>query len=760
MQAPASLSRREAVAWLVVLPLLLYLLLTGAGASNGTYLTPFRIVSLGILIVLFAGWAVAAWTTPAARPRTMLWPVIALMLGAQVVVTVLSPRPRLGVEYVAYGFVLAALYLLLVRLLASPALMRRIALVVGLVTLLVAAGYLFEVVALWIEWWGLVGHLAVPPTRPGYVALMYGAPGILTAFLVCAGGSSIALLWPMGRTQRAMAVAIGVLVLTATFVAAARSAWVAAALAVVATAAVGFLSGGRVRVPSSRRARVGLTALGVGAVVLAVAIGPAVARRIATGGGEAFRATLLATAARLFEQHPLTGAGLGTWVTYRLPLTQAGEQDWYIPHAHDAPLQLLAETGILGAVVAIVAILAVGHLVLRALRSGDPVRRALALGTVFVATYLFVHQLFDFFLDMPAVMFAAILPVAALDAIETRSLTQTPARTSMRALALVPAIAAFAAASFVLSLERPALANEVAVGALPSDPYRAILLEDEALATDAGYPPYLWTRGLAEAAAGDDAAAHDDLLAVADHDDLPQAWLDVAWLDLRGGDRTAAQAHLDRALRLGIQQPAIDIPAIPMLLELGRPDQARAAAAAALSSAPTLADDPWWATSPDLAALRDAAVDEALVTADPWRRWQIALLAGRADSARSLAQALPPDQLAVAGPAIDAWEGVQGARQRLEAQASADPLGGGATWAARVAEKEGDTAAADRFHRWAAIGYGTSSTDFGYDTAVTDTPDPGSQPPGPNAMFHDRYVYRRSSPADMLIGDLPRLTVR
>jgi hypothetical protein len=43
---------------------------------------------------------------------------------------------------------------------------------------------------------------------------------------------------------------------------------------------------------------------------------------------------------------------------------------------------------------------------------------------------------------------------------------------------------------------------------------------------------------------------------------------------------------------------------------------------------------------------------------------------------------------------------------------------------------------------------------------VTQVRDTETQGPGPNAGFHDRYVYRRSAPADMLIGDLPRLTVR
>src|SRR5689334_20727144 len=107
MPSPGEMSRREGIAWLVVLPLLLYLLLTGAGAWAGVYGTQFRVVSLVILAVLFVGWAVAAWRYRDARPRTMLAPVILAILAAQLVAAIFSPRPRMAFEYVRYGLILA-----------------------------------------------------------------------------------------------------------------------------------------------------------------------------------------------------------------------------------------------------------------------------------------------------------------------------------------------------------------------------------------------------------------------------------------------------------------------------------------------------------------------------------------------------------------------------------------------------------------------------------------------------------------------------
>lgn len=354
MQSSEPLLGHTRLAWLAVLPLLLYLLLTGAGASNGAYLTPFRVLSLAVLVLVFAGWAAAAWRYPAARPRTAMAVPIVAALVAMCFSTLASPRPRLGIEFVGYAAVLAGLYVLLVRLLSIESVARRIALVLAVVTIVVGGAYVLAVLGLWVEWWGLVGRIAVPPTRPAYEALMYGAPGILAAFLACAGATSVAMLWPVGGASRAFACIAATLAAVAVFLLAARSGWAAFAAAAMITAAVGVLFGGRVSLPASRARRGALGAVSIGAFVLALAVAPAVLRRLSTGGGEDLRTTLSAVAVRLWEAHQVVGAGPGTWVSYRAQLTAAYETDYYIPHAHNAPLQLLAETGIVGVVVALV----------------------------------------------------------------------------------------------------------------------------------------------------------------------------------------------------------------------------------------------------------------------------------------------------------------------------------------------------------------------------------------------------------------------
>jgi O-antigen ligase len=756
MQSTVPLGRPALALWLLVLPLLLYLLMTGAGAW-GVYATDFRVASLVILVALFAGWAVVCWVAPGARPATTLAVPIVAILVALSAATLASDRARLGVEYVAYAAIMAGLYLLLSRLLGTPGLARRLVMVLALVTMFIAGAYIVSVVALWIEWWGLVGRITTPPTRPDYAALVFGSPGILSAFLTCAGATSVAMLWRSDRTGRALSIIVSVLVGVGILLASARSAYAAVVIAIAVTVVVGILSGGRVALPATRKSRVALLAVAGAALALALAVAPAVLRRLSVGGGEDLRATLAATAIRLFQQHPLTGAGPGTWVTYREGLTAAGEIDYYIPHAHNAPLQMLAETGLVGAAAAVLVAFLVTRLVLRALRGGDAPARAQALGVVFIATYLIVHQLFDFFLDMPMILFAAVIPLAALDA--TAVAARRGGRLVRRRVVAIPAALAGVALALLVTVERPALIAEAAAAELSADPAGARSAIAEALTADPSLSPYVWIEGLAASRTGDDVAAAAAFRRTAEVDDLPQAWLNLALLDLRRGEREQATTDLDGALRLGIQQPAVAVAAIPLLLELGLSDRANDAAVAALASVPSLTDDPWWDSTPELVMIRAAAVTKLLASADPSLAWQVAMFAGDEQQARAEAALLPDGARAEAELIIDAWEGVPGARAQVEANAVAAPLAG-AAWAAEIASRDGDTAAAERFNRWTAIGYGTTGGGSGHDVVVTTDPTPGVEVPGPNAAFHFRYAYRRSVPWDLLIDGLPKLTLR
>jgi hypothetical protein len=112
-------------AWVAVLILTCYLVFVGGGWS-GLYESPLRTASVAFASVGLLAWMVAAWRNPGWRPRSVLLPAIVVALGSLTVSTALSRHPRQSVEYLGYAILLAALYLLLVRLLQERFFRTRI----------------------------------------------------------------------------------------------------------------------------------------------------------------------------------------------------------------------------------------------------------------------------------------------------------------------------------------------------------------------------------------------------------------------------------------------------------------------------------------------------------------------------------------------------------------------------------------------------------------------------------------------------------
>jgi hypothetical protein len=247
----------------------------------------------------------------------------------------------------------------------------------------------------------------------------------------------------------------------------------------------------------------------------------------------------------------------------------------------------------------------------------------------------------------------------------------------------------------------------------------------------------------------------------AEADDFTHAWLNVAALELNRGDTAADEDALDRAMRLGWQQPAISFPAAVLYAELGRQDAAVEALAQALLIAPDLADDPYWASNTEIAGLRDAAIDHALESAHPSTAPLIAMFAGRTADALAYAAELPDPEGQITRLAIQAWANEDGAAQQaLIDMAEANPLDTRpVVWSSLLAARDGDDAAQLRFRRWAGLVGGSLGTAIGQDTVVTDEPYNRRQVAGPNANFHGIYAYRRLYPWDLLVPGVPKLTL-
>jgi O-antigen ligase len=757
-------------AWVAVLLLTCYLVLVGGGWF-GLYLGSLRTTSVALAAIAVAAWAVVARRSPEWRPRSVLLPAIVAALGSLAVSTVFSRYPRQSVEYLGYAVILAALYLLLVKILADPFFRARIGALA--VTLVVVVGGAFAVtnVAHWVSWWHVIGRIAVPPLRPESESLVYGNPSAVLTLVLLLACSAIAVIGLASARGRAVVGVIVALTAFATLVSGSRSGWLAIGIAVLTMAALLARDGGRrrrvrerlARVAADARGRATLAIVGLGGVGAIAVLAPVVIRR-AGAGGEDLRINFLLAAGRMFGESPLVGTGPGTWVIQRIRYTMAPEADYYIPHAHNIYAQTASELGILGLVAGLVLLVSLALLVRGAIRDEDPVRRRWAWAAAFALVYFAAHQLLDIYASMAAILFAAALPVAWLDATAERPIAAA-GRALPRHLARIPALigvilVAVAGVGLVLS-ESSARTEEAAVAhADAGDWPEADAAARLAVAADPAWAPYHMTAGLAAANVGDHERAAEAFRSVAGTDDLPEAWLDLAAEEAFLGHDDAAREALGRASRLGLQRPGIAMAIGELGERLGEGARSDAAYVAAILTLPSLAGDPWWLSDPARAARFPRIVDAAIEAAGPAGKWQIALMAGDAGRARGLA----PGATAAADPTlerlvIDAWTGDAVALRQVLAICDARPLDATALgWAARLEARRGDDDAANHYRLWAST-FSSSALIAGSEVRVSDRPLTG-RGVGDVATYWGTYTYRRTTPQNLLVPSLIQLELR
>jgi O-antigen ligase len=761
---PAGAPRTNPIrvlAWAWVALGIVYLLFLGGG-FQGIYSVHLRVVSLVAICVTLVAWLAFAWRHPAWRPTTAIWPAFVVGFGAMALSTLTSPTPRLGLDYLAYAVLLTGLYLLLVRLWADPFTNVRL----GVLTVATAFGiclaYIGVVGARWIEFWGLVGAIRTPPLRPLFEGLSYGNPSAVLTVALLLVTAAVAYMGIDSARRRTVVAVLIVLVCVVILMTGSRAGWLAVPAAFAITSIVWLLvPDHRTQVREllrDRRIAIGVGAVLVVGVVIAAFLAPVILLR-ASAGGEEGRATFFAAAIRMFAAAPLTGVGMGGWAADRIAYTKEGEIDYYIPHAHDLYFQAAAELGIVGLVAGAIALGCLIWLIAGALRDDDAVRRRFGWASLFGLAYFGIHQFLDFYPNMPAALFAFALPIAWLDSTARRTVGQDRVRVGPLA-ARVGRVALFAGVIVAVATlawsESVALKADGAVGAANRRDWEGALpLIQAAAREDPALPSYAFTLGLVSAALGDLPAARREFETAANGDQLPEAWLDLAAIQLREGDPSAARETLSKALRLGVQQPANDVAAAWMYLRMDDPGAATASLAEAIAKIPSLAGDPYLAADPGFATIRADAVARALATADEDAAWEIALVSGDPATARSLAGQLVRDDRVLAETVIDAWGGSQPAVAALDALARQRALDRGTlSWAARVARRSKDDEAAARYQRWGALIGGITAAE----TRIVESREAGDPISGSNTGFHSQYVYRRPAPTDHLVPWLPRLT--
>jgi tetratricopeptide (TPR) repeat protein len=562
-------------------------------------------------------------------------------------------------------------------------------------------------------------------------------------------------------TWLAIAIVVGVVALMS----ASRAGWFALGLTAVIGAVVwlaardrrAVIRNGLLQAWQRPRARFALVIAAVALLTATAVLTPIVVKR-AGEGGEDLRAQFAVIALRIFGESPIVGTGPGTWVIQRVGETRSPETDYYIPHAHNLEVQTLAEQGLVGAIAGAILVLSVARLIRNGARAPDPMRRRWAWAAGLGLLYFALHQLLDFYANMPAVLFAAAIPVAYLDATAVRGpatlrATRWPARR-----ALIPALALVLIAVIGLEVQEiPALQLARTVDAADSGdwasadaPARAAAAEDPEVAS------YDFAAGLTASHAGDHAAAAAYFEAVVSRTDLPEAWLDLAAEQFALGRTPDTLASLQRALRLGGQRPAVVIAAGDLALRAGNTDEAVDALSTAIAEIPSLSGDPWWAADPARQALFPRTVDAAIAKT-PGAGWAIALMAGEAERARTLASGLADSSFALS--LIAAWNGDPVATSELFDQCNSHPLDVELLkWCGLVAANAGNDTLSGKFEDMADV------IQVGSSAAATLTRVNPSIPVGPiagsPAAFWGTFTYRRPTPADVLVPSLVHLAIR
>ncbi len=117
---------------------------------------------------------------------------------------------------------------------------------------------------------------------------------------------------------------------------------------------------------------------------------------------EGRRISMASGAYHIFRDHPWTGTGVGTVISV-YPAYETAYDATIVDHVHDDHFELLAETGVLGALCWLTFIVLLAVYGLKNVSAHqDPVVHAVQLGTLVACAGLLVHSFVDFNLHIPA----------------------------------------------------------------------------------------------------------------------------------------------------------------------------------------------------------------------------------------------------------------------------------------------------------------------------------------------------------------------
>jgi O-antigen ligase len=287
-----------------------------------------------------------------------------------------------------------------------------------------------------------------------------------------------------------------------------------------------------------------------------------------------YRVSTYEATLRLAAQHPLVGAGLGTFADAVGPLRQ-GQGTIRVAHADSDVLEFVAEAGVIG--LGLLGWVVWGGLsgFRLCMREGrDPLRKGLAVGALAAIVALFIHSFVDFNLRVPAnaILFSALAGLASA----------SRARSTFRVFPRPRWVACVCVVLSCAALWRCAGALEYARIQGLGDPHRRLA----ALTSTVRMHPYLasaWRlRGLtwSELAKGDPVIARLRLESARDDAEKsislrplwPEAWIDLGWARLALGDKDGGRAAMDRSMALDPSRVSIGLARVEFFARIGDSD--------------------------------------------------------------------------------------------------------------------------------------------------------------------------------------------
>lgn len=601
-----------------------------SGASNFLASPQSRILNQ-VLIVAVAVVAGVAAARGRLDPGSPLILPGAAWIGANAIATLTSQRLPASIEALALLLVSAPAYFVVRAVLADARFRPRFDRLFMLATTVFVVAYILQAFTQWLSWWSIAGP-SIPPLRPGDVGLTVGTVNAVALYLELMAPVAIWLSWTTWRS-RPFTIVLGVLSLFALLVTGSRGAWLGAAAGVAIGLVLAWRASGLpVRsIASTVARRVAL----ISGVVVVIVLLPLVVPRMLSG--DAGRIELWTAAWSMFAGSPVVGVGPGAWPDIRASTPISDDNFAVLATSHNSILQVLTDTGLIGALAAVWLVVAIARLCWRALAPDRPKNArgvAIVAGGSLVAAG--VHSVVDTQFHIPAIVLLILHLVARLElAAEPR---QRPASPSVGRAVLAAGVALAVVGSIALvpidtAMVRAAAGNQALDRGDPATAARAF--DDAARLHD--LPAYRLGQAIARRALGDDAGSLESLAELERLEPFTFVIVQRAALepspfarwqeaDLAGPYDATASVNL-AAQRLGDE-----------------PESAESDLAWAMVQVPTL-----YYSKPPEGVFDDGTWGRAqfharriLEAADPVTAATVTLLAGQADLAATIRSSIPP----------------------------------------------------------------------------------------------------------------------